>query len=215
MNNLVEFTKKNQSDFYRGKKFGIFYPIAKQLFYSFSRLCGNFSVEDQIKLTCMCEPPMFFLNYGLTIPHPYGITLSVDEIGCDVHVGQNVTIGTNSATNNKPRIGNLVRLYSNAVISGEIKIGNCVIVAASSIVTKDVPDKSIVYGINKVMPLQERHIGFLKAVLHHCAVVYKIVPGLMYKDRKMYINTDYIKKRNLLLESLENSHFADLLTELF
>lgn len=210
-------------DFYCGQKLGIFNPIAKNILYFFNRLIGKFSNEDRINIACLCEPPKFFLNNGIMIPHAYGITLSIDEIGCDCLIGQNVTIGTNGknirfngyTTNHKARIGNLVRIYANAVISGEIRIGDCVIVAASSVVTKDVPSKSIVYGNNQIKPLSAHHIEYLKSALYHCYSQYVKIPGLMYKDEKMYINTEYLRKRVLLIKSMETNAFSTLLNELF
>ncbi len=83
--NLIEFRipKANKVRFY-------FYNMR-------NRLLGNVSKIDQLQIACYCEPPMYFLLHGVTIPHAYGITLSVDEIGADCLIGQNVTIGTDKA----------------------------------------------------------------------------------------------------------------------
>lgn len=217
------FTQKDVYAFYRKQKFGILNPAAKSLLSFFRRLTGTFSYEDQVNIACLCEVPKFFLNNGMMLPHPYGVTLSIDEIGCDCLIGQNVTIGSSGkdmsldeyTKGHKPRIGNLVRVYPNAVISGEITIGDCVIITASSIITKNVPNKSIVYGVNQVKPLDAHHIAYLKSVLYHCDSVYKKVPGLMYKDDKMYINTGYLQKRDLLIKNIGTDKFPSILKELF
>jgi serine acetyltransferase len=226
---LKPFTQKDISNFYRGTKLGRFNPIAKKMLYSFNRLFGKFSHEDRIRIACSCEPPMFFLRNGIMVPHPFGVSFSIDEVGCDCCIGQNVTIGSSGenmginerTATHKPRIGNLVRVYSHAVIAGEINIGDCVIVSASSVVTQDVPSKSIVYGTNQIRPLKVggilNHVvvGLLRVLFYNCVKFYIRVPGLMYKDEKMYINTEYLNKRNLLIESLETDDFPRLLDELF
>jgi serine acetyltransferase len=143
------------------------------------------------------------------IPHAYGITLSADELGADIQLGQNVTIGTNgrdmaegdNTTNHKPRIGNLVRFHAGCIISGRIRIGNNVIVAANAIVDKDVPDNSIVYGVNKIKPLQDYHMQYLKNQLWHCKNIYRLIPGLVYINRKMYIDKNYAEWRNGVFRS--------------
>lgn len=220
---LVPFTKKDMYAFYSKQKFGLLRPIVKHIISFFGRLIGVFSYQDRINIACYCDPPKFFINKGLQMSHPYGVTLSADEIGCDCVIGQNATIGTNGRNmrleeyvkSPRPKIGNLVRIYPHAVISGEIKIGDCVIIAASSIVTKNIPNKSIVYGVNQIKSLDTHHVEYLKAALYFCCSVYKKVPGLMYKDNKMYINTEYLRKRTLLIKSLKEDTFSALLNELF
>jgi acetyltransferase-like isoleucine patch superfamily enzyme len=94
-NSLSKFTNIEINNFNKSLKFGRLNPILKKILYSIKRLYGSFSYDDQIKIACCCEPPLFFLNNGIMIPHPYGITLSIDEIGCDVSIAQNVTLGAN------------------------------------------------------------------------------------------------------------------------
>lgn len=215
---------KQEIEYYCHKgKFGRLRPFMKKIYDTWGRIWGKFSYEDQLNIACKCEPPVFFLNNGIMIPHAYGITLSIDEIGCDVCIGQNVMIGTNakniglgeSTLNHKPRVGNLIRIYPNAIVSGEISIGDCVIIAAGAIATKHVPGKSVVYGNNQLKPLEEHHVNYLRHVLYHCQNEYVKIPGLMYKDEKMYINTDYLRKRELLLGKIRDKDFSRLLKELF
>jgi len=221
--NLRPLTVRDIWSGYSRKRFGIFNPFLKKVMNFFSRLVGRFSFEDQINIACMCEPPMFFLNMGIMIAHAYGITLSADHIGCDVYVGQNVTIGTNgknlelsgNTAGHKPRIGNLVRIYSHAIVSGEISLGDCVLVAAGSIVTKDVPSKSIVYGKDQVKKLGVHHYQYLRSVLFHCDRQYVKIPGLTYRDQKLFIDEAYLRKRAILLENLEKDQFFQTVEDLF
>jgi hypothetical protein len=148
------------------------------------------------------------------IPHAYGITLSVDEIGADCCIGHNITLGTNRrnmpieegyADGYKPRIGNLVSIYTNAVVSGKINIGDCVIIASGAFVDKDVPGMSIVYGNNQIQPLLSHHIAYLQSVLYLCIHEYRLIAGLTYRNGKLYIDKEYAEKRSLLIQQLEAS----------
>jgi len=168
----------------------------------YKRITGEFGQEDQLCIACCCEPPMYFLLRGCVIGHPYGITLSAEEIGADCRIGQNVTIGTSGKTmevgeptKDKPKLGNLVICHAGAVISGNVSVGNRVIVAANAFVDKDVPDNSIVYGCNDVRALQEHHKKYIKMQLWHCINIYRLVPGLVYVSGKLYIDEEYARSR--------------------
>lgn len=211
--NLIPFTPDMAKHYRSGaeKKLGMLYnplrQLVKQYRRIYRRIVGDFGTEDQLKIACMVEPPMYFCLHGCMISHAYGITLSADEIGADCRIGQNVTVGTNSrtmhpgeGTKDKPSIGNLVSLNVGSVISGPVRIGNNVIVAAQAFVDKDVPDNHIVYGRNEVYPLQIHHWNYLKQMLWHCINVYPIIPGLVYIKGIMYIDETYKKQRTMLLE---------------
>lgn len=210
MQRYAEFTKKNLYRFYHNSfRYGILHKPLQYLYY---RLSGRWLVEDQLKLACYCEPPMIFMRHGVMVPHAFGIILSVDEIGADCCIYSNVTIGTNRrnmsfeegyANGYKPRIGNLVVLYTNCIISGTTNIGDCVIVAAGAFVDRDVPPRSIVYGHNEVRPLKSHHVRILQSTLYHCINVYNIIPGLVFRNEKLFIDTEYAAKRSSLLQELE------------
>ena len=203
--NLTEFNIPES----KYAKYGILYKTWILLNDIKRHSCGDISKVDQLRLACYCEPPMYFLLRGIMIPHAYGVTLSVDEIGADCNIGQNVTIGTNArdmgisdyTTGHKPMLGHRVSCYTGSVISGHIRIGSNVIITANAFVDKDVPDNSVVYGINEIKPLQEHHSKYLKMVLWHCINIYKLVPGLIYKNQKLYIDEEYAKLRPGLLDS--------------
>jgi serine acetyltransferase len=204
-------TKKDLYRFYqRSFRYGVFH---KPLQYLYCRLSGKWMVEDQIRLACYCEPPMIFMRHGVMVPHAFGITLSVDEIGADCCIGHNVTLGTSRkdmaieegySTGYKPRVGNLVVFYANAIVSGKVTIGDKVIVAAGAFVDRDIPPESIVYGHNKVKCLENRHVKLLQSTLYHCINVYKIFPGLVYRNEELLIDREYAARRRTLLGELEN-----------
>jgi len=93
------------------------------------------------------------------MPHPRCIIIAdCIKIGEHVHVGQYVTIGgninktkilENGSVQKMPIIGNRVMIHPGAVIGGPIVIGDDVIIGANSVVTKDVPSNTIVYGQNQ------------------------------------------------------------------
>lgn len=205
---LVEFSPDLMKHHRLGKeiKYGVLYKPLRSMSHLFKRLIGDFSREDKLRLACDCEPPMYFMLRGLIIAHPYGITLSADEIGADCRIAQNVTIGTSGRTMNpgegtkdKPKLGNLVSCYPHAVISGSVSIGNNVIIAARAFVDKDVPDNSIAYDCNIVRPLKEHHKNYLQQQLWHCINVYHLVPGLGYASGKLYIDEEYARSRTEML----------------
>ena len=94
--------------------------------------------------------PLMNLGNGLYIGHFGGINVGVHTvIGDNLNISQQVTIGISNRGKNKgtPIIGDNVYIGPGARIFGGIKIGNNVAIGANSVVTKDVPDDSVVVGI--------------------------------------------------------------------
>lgn len=85
------------------------------------------------------------LGGGVIMPHWGRIILNAEEIGEDLYVFHNVTIG-NDYTSGKPKIGSNVFIGTNSVILGNIKVGDNVLIGACSFVNMDVPSNSIVAG---------------------------------------------------------------------
>ncbi|MBF0099141.1 MAG: transferase [Magnetococcales bacterium] len=190
--------------------YGRFHAPAAFVYGMMCRLTGKPYFDNQIRLSCYSELPLFFLKYGVKIAHPYGITLSVDRMGAACHIGQNVTIGANlrnarydsGTAGQKPRLGNLVMVYAGAVISGRIEIGDQTIVAANAVVTKDIPGNSIVYGLNQVKSFERHHYRYLAHVLYHAAKLRKMVPGLIFQNDGMYVDEVWANKQNSILQDL-------------
>ena len=84
---------------------------------------------------------------GVRFPHYSGIVLAMCKIGKNCTIHQNVTIGRTFGENDGcPTIGYNVIIFANSSLLGNIKVGKNVIIGANSVVTKDVPDNSVVAG---------------------------------------------------------------------
>ena len=81
---------------------------------------------------------------GITAAHPYGTIINAASIGDNLYINHLVTIGEKNGK--KPIIGSNVELHANCTIVGGITIGNNVIIGAGTVVTKDVPDNTVVVG---------------------------------------------------------------------
>lgn len=85
---------------------------------------------------------------GLYIPHPYGIVLGICEVGRNVAVMQNVTIGRRKPGDQGAAvIGDEVLLSAGAVILGAVHVGAGAVVAANSVVLIDVPAGGVAAGV--------------------------------------------------------------------
>lgn len=88
------------------------------------------------------------IGEGIDIAHPFATIINAEKIGKRLSIRNNTTIGNKLDSSNKlrPIIGDDVTIGANVVIIGNIKIGNNVVIGAGSVVTKDIPDNSIVVG---------------------------------------------------------------------
>ena len=70
-------------------------------------------------------------------------------IGKNCNISQGVTLGQANRGQNKgyPILGDNIYIGPGAKIVGAVKIGNNVAIGANCVVTKDVPDNSVVIGI--------------------------------------------------------------------
>lgn len=95
--------------------------------------------------------PNIEIGKGFRIPHWGGgiVIHSKAVIGDYCEIMQNVTIGNNvlKSRNEVAIIGNHVTLCAGAKIIGSVRIGDYAVVGANAVVTKDVPDHTIVAGV--------------------------------------------------------------------
>lgn len=81
---------------------------------------------------------------GLQLAHPYSTILNAKKIGENVYVNHLVTLGEKKGE--KPTIGNNVELHAGCIVIGGIVIGDNAIIGAGAVVTKEVPENTIVVG---------------------------------------------------------------------
>ena len=85
-----------------------------------------------------------------------GVVISpYSKIGNNIYIQHGVTLGATKGLENAPLIEDKVIIGAHAILIGKIRIGSNVVIGAGAIVTKDVPDNSIVLGINDVRPMND------------------------------------------------------------
>jgi len=89
---------------------------------------------------------------GLVIPHTNGIVLGASEIGRNVTIFHQVTLGALMADfhndlNKRPKVGDGVIIYCGAKVFGPITLGENCVVGANAVVLKDVLADTVVTGI--------------------------------------------------------------------
>lgn len=91
--------------------------------------------------------PSASIGQSVYLDHATGIIIGASvEIGDDVTIMQNVTVGRRDAAR-APRIGRGVLLASGATILGDISIGDFAKIGAGAVVTRDVPAGCTAVGV--------------------------------------------------------------------
>lgn len=117
----------------------------KKSVYKYSFMHTYYSHKYFKKYNCIISP-IANIKGVIHFAHPLGVVIGAGcSIGKNCTIFQNVTIGQKN--NLYPTIGDNVTIYPGAVVIGNIKIGNNVVIGANSVVTKDVPDNTVVAGI--------------------------------------------------------------------
>lgn len=87
------------------------------------------------------------IGRGLMIWHGFSTVINVRQMGEDCQVWQNVIIGkrnTHSDIDDRPIIGNGVKIAAGAVVVGDITVGDFATIGAASVANKDVPANALV-----------------------------------------------------------------------
>jgi len=94
-------------------------------------------------------PYVTVLGRRVRIWHHGGIFIGARSIGDDVQLRHNTTIGVlhRGEDDYKPAIGNRVDIGPGVAILGGIEVGDDVVIGANSVVVKNVPPNTTVFGV--------------------------------------------------------------------
>lgn len=97
---------------------------------------------------------------GLYVPHPFGIVVGVANIGRNVSILQNVTIGKRGDAGPVGTvIHDNVSFGAGAVVLGPLTVGENASIGANSVVLRDVPPNSVAVGAPaRILPLRSEQI---------------------------------------------------------
>jgi len=104
------------------------------------------------------------IGSGFYIGHFGGIVVNENSvIGKNCNISHGVTLGESNRGRNKgcPILGDSVYIGPGAKIVGAVRVGNDVAIGANCVVTKDVPDHSVVVGIPGRVISQEGSSGYV------------------------------------------------------
>ena len=116
----------------------MFYPFAKFILRRLRYKLG-ISIPHSTKI-----------GSGFYIGHFGGIVVNGNSIiGKNCNISQGVTLGQANRGKNKgyPVLGDNIYIGPGAKIVGAVKIGSNVAIGANCVVTKDIPDNSVVVGV--------------------------------------------------------------------
>lgn len=106
----------------------------------------NFICNRKLKKKNILVRSTAKIGNNLYLPHPYNITIGEKAIiGNNCSIYHEVTLGQNKGK--YPHLKDNVIVYPGAKIVGDVVVGKNAIVGANSVVTRDVPDDTIVMGV--------------------------------------------------------------------
>lgn len=91
------------------------------------------------------------IGQSMRFAHPFGTDINAESIGDNFSCLHLTTLGAKG--NDRPVIGNNVRLGCNVTIIGPVHIGNNVTIGAGSVVVKNIPDNCVAVG-NPCKPIK-------------------------------------------------------------
>ena len=92
------------------------------------------------------------LPQSVFLPHPLGIIVHREtQLGENVVIGHQVTLGGRDLTNAAPIVEEGVYIGAGAKILGGVRLGRGATVGANAVVTRDVPSGAVVVGANRIL----------------------------------------------------------------
>lgn len=142
------------------------------------------------------------IGHDFFIDHGQGVVIGeTTEIGNNVTLYQGVTLGGTSLEQKKrhPTLGDNIIVGAGAKILGPVYIGNNVRIGANSVVTKDIPDNSVVVGVpGRVMVETSSQLSEDIKLLHHGNLpdpVVKIIESMEDRIKKLEKNLNNPSKK--------------------
>ncbi len=122
-----------------------FTPEFRNVFYlRFGRRAKIFAWLCSPLASLQIEPTS--IGPGLFIQHGISTLVSAESIGANCWINQHVVVGY-SNENDRPTIGDNVRICSGAKIVGKLRIGDNATIGLNTVVINDVPDGATVLGV--------------------------------------------------------------------
>lgn len=137
--------------------------LLKYLVYPFARLMLR---HTTYKLG-ISIPYSTKIGSGFYISHFGGIIVNGKSvIGKNCNISQGVTLGQAHRGKNKgyPVLGDNIYIGPGAKIIGAVKIGNNIVIGANCVVTRDIPDNSVVVGIPGRVISQDGAKGYINRI---------------------------------------------------
>ncbi|HTU28140.1 MAG TPA: hypothetical protein VMF07_02085 [Solirubrobacteraceae bacterium] len=100
-----------------------------------------FKGQDGLTIDCPSIGPRLFFEHG------HGATVTAERIGADCWINQNVTIGYEGGSGQRPVIGDGVYIRTGAVVVGGIVLHDGAHVGANAVVRRDVDPGDVVAGV--------------------------------------------------------------------
>ena len=123
----------------------------KFLRWYYERRLVRMGEKYNIEISSHCK-----IGKGLYLGHPGCITINpaaqLGEYVC-LHKGATIGVENRGPLKGVPTIGNCVWIGINSIIFGKVTIGNDVLISPNTVVNRDIPDHSVVFG----NPCQIRH----------------------------------------------------------
>jgi acetyltransferase-like isoleucine patch superfamily enzyme len=137
------------------------YDKSKKRYKLLKKIIGKYSENLWIEQPFMCDygynieiGKNFYSNHNLLILDPAKVIFGDNVLigpNCGFYTAEhplNQDIRSTGVESAKPIVvGNNVWIGGNVVVLGGVRIGNNVVIGAGSVVTKDIPDNSLVVGV--------------------------------------------------------------------
>ena len=154
-NNSYRFTFLMRTCGYTNSKFISKYTIYPFILLYFRHI--TFKLGISIPWNTQIGPGFYIGHFG-------GIVINENcVIGRNCNISQGVTLGQKNrgAYKGYPTVGDNVYIGPGAKIIGAVKVGNNVAIGANCVVTKDIPDNSVVVGIPGRVISQDGSLGYV------------------------------------------------------